>query len=121
MFGHKRAITMRMASAARAEISVTRPSERRRAERKLVVIGGTVQRGESKHPCLIRDVSESGLFLYSTFVPTLGEAIQVSLGFVVFQGCVVRVETKDFGAATGVGIRFTPLQSASTVEVQKQA
>ncbi len=92
-----------------------RPSERRRAERKLIVLGGTVQQGETRHPCLIRDVSETGLFLYSDFVPAVGEALQVSFGGGVLQGCVVRVEVKNF-AATGIGVSVTPVRQVNTVD-----
>lgn len=96
-----------------------RPSERRRAERKLIVLGGTVLQGETTHPCLIRDVSETGLFLYSNFAPPVGETIQVSFSGVVFQGCVVRVEEKG-PAATGIGVRFMPLRADGIVELRKQ-
>lgn len=97
---------------------MTRPSERRRAQRKLMVCGGTVEQGETRYACLIRDVSESGLFFYAPFAPPLGEAIQVSFCGVVCHGCVVRVEEKGFGAATGVGIRFTRLRASGATEFQ---
>jgi len=100
---------------------MTRPFERRRAERKLIVCGGTVQQGETSHACLIRDVSANGLFLYSGVVPAVGETIRVSFGDVVFEGLVVRVETKGFGAATGIGIMFTRVGVAGTMDVPKQA
>ena len=92
---------------------MTRPFERRRAERKLMVLGGTVQQGETRYPCLIKDLSETGLFLYSNFVPQLGEAIQISFAGVAFHGSVVRVEANG-AAATGIGIRFTPQRPVST-------
>lgn len=73
---------------------------------------GSVQRtggGETSHVAFTRDVSSSGLFFYSDFMPALGQDLTLTFvtpngGCLMFQGTVVRVEQQSPGAAAGIAL-----------------
>ena len=82
--------------------------------RKVNVCGEIVVPGGAKHLALIRDVSASGIFLYSNFDAQLGADLTVAFtmpgaeGYVevLCQGRVIRREEYPAGAATGIAARL---------------
>lgn len=68
------------------------------------------------HVAVVRDLSQTGLFLYSDFKPPVGAQLRITLkpSFVghsddsfYCEGTVVRVEQARPSAAFGIGIRLT--------------
>ena len=64
---------------------------------------------------LLRDISSTGVFLYSDFTPQVDDILEFSFRLpnesqprigITCMGCVVRVEDKGTGAAIGIGIRL---------------
>lgn len=66
------------------------------------------------HRALIRDISTSGAFLYSSFTPEMHSEISLDFLFPVVErrmrvtcsGAVVRVEESMNGGATGIAVKF---------------
>jgi hypothetical protein len=89
--------------------------ERRRSHRHLVTSSSTVRCADSDHIGFIRDISRHGLFVYSDFVPAIGEVIQVAIGedakiplrLLRFTGVVVRVDAPSIGTPIGIGLRIS--------------
>ncbi len=101
-------------AAASLSFSAWGWSQGQRASRRtLVVAPCVIFFGNQRHVGLIRDISSTGLFAYSDFTPSLGEALRVLLTertelgtkTVTCHGIVVRVESKGIGAATGIALR----------------
>src|ERR1700761_7134808 len=78
------------------------PANKRLSARKLVVAPCLVYFRDRRHVGLIRDISSSGLFVYSDFEPVLGETLRIVItqrddfasATVACQGEVVRVESR---------------------------
>lgn len=66
------------------------------------------------HRALIRDISTSGAFLYSSFTPEIHSEVTLDFLFPVVErrmrvacsGTIVRVEKSMNGGATGIAIKF---------------
>ena len=67
------------------------------------------------HVAVVRDISETGLFLYSDFNPALGTALRITVKPSFFgsssasfycEGVVVRVEQQRPTAAPGIALRL---------------
>ncbi len=89
--------------------------EQRRARRRSINMGGTIQAGETSSLAWIKDISESGICLYTKHHPAVGESIQVKLPSQkvgaglreVYDGTVIRVQESGAGAAFGVAISLS--------------
>ena len=88
--------------------------KQRAASRTLVVLSATVHFQGKGHVGLIRDISRDGLFVYSDFMPKLGDSIRVEIkdrgngtSRVLCCGAVVRVESKAAGSAIGIAVQIT--------------
>jgi len=88
--------------------------KQRAATRTLVVLSATVHFQGKNHVGLIRDISRDGLFVYSDFVPKVGDSLRVEIkdknksdDRVLCSGTVVRVESKNSGAAVGIALKIT--------------
>ena len=95
----------------------SKEAEQRTSMRRKVNVCGEIAcplAGDAKHLALIRDVSATGIFLYSNFDPPLGTDLTVAFtmpgaeGYVevICQGRVIRREEYPAGAATGIAARL---------------
>jgi hypothetical protein len=89
--------------------------EQREADRNFVIAPAAIDIAGESHVGLVRDVSSSGMFLYSDFIPACGATIQLkmqlrgeSLKPELFdcQGTVVRVQGANSGAAVGIAVKL---------------
>lgn len=89
--------------------------DRRRSPRRLLMSSGTIRWAGKRHLGLVRDLSHGGIYIYSHFVPSVGDQIEVSLvgesSTSVVRGTVLRVLSPAPGAATGVAVRIDPQES----------
>jgi len=88
--------------------------KQRAASRTLVVLSATVHFQGKSHVGLIRDISRDGLFVYSDFLPKVGDIVRVEIkdkrnasDRVLCSGTVVRVESKAVGSAIGIALKIT--------------
>jgi hypothetical protein len=93
--------------------------EQREADRNFVIAPASIDVAGESHVGLVRDVSSSGMFVYSDFIPNCGATIQLrmqlrgeSLKLESFdcKGTVVRVQGADSGAAVGIAVKLHDFQ-----------
>lgn len=89
--------------------------EQRSGERQLTTMPATVFFHERRHVGLVRDLSESGLFVYSDFEPKQNDPLFLILKVTQADGSttnlecngqVVRVEAGIAGAAVGIAVKL---------------
>jgi hypothetical protein len=89
--------------------------EQRSGYRQLTTMPATVFFHERRHVGLVRDLSESGLFVYSDFEPTQNDRLFLILKVTQADGSstnlecsgqVVRVESGIAGAAVGIAVKL---------------
>jgi PilZ domain len=89
--------------------------EQRQADRNFVIAPAAIDIGGESHVGLVRDVSSSGMFVYSDFIPDCGTTIQLKMQLRVdplraelfdCEGTVVRVQGADPGAAVGIAVKL---------------
>ena len=103
-----------MAAAVAAHMDVNQhlvgAQESRRAKRYLVLASSTVTWAGSTHIAMIRDISQTGVFVYSNFEPSIGDQLDLvtgsGQGSYQITGMVVRVEAHTMGAAVGFAIKI---------------
>lgn len=102
-------------TALRHAVMLGTHGEQRRALRVLTTAPAVVLRNGERHIGLVRDMSATGLFVYSDFTPAPGTELKLTIRLsqdknktAVFlcQGSVVRVEDSDNGAAVGIALKF---------------
>lgn len=89
--------------------------EQRRTPRRTVHVGGTISAGEVTRVAWIKDISESGICLFTQHRPAVGESVRVTLHAnklpskfrSAYEGTVIRVQSCGPGAAVGVAIMFS--------------
>ncbi len=90
-------------------------AEQRRSVRIFITAPVVIDTGRIRHVGLVRDLSGSGIFIFSDFEPKTGTLLNLSLTLptetsdkvtMVYQGKVVRVEAGTSGAATGIAVEF---------------
>jgi len=93
--------------------------DQRRATRYLITASADIKHDSGKHVGLVRDLSATGLFVYSNFKPSCGDELQLQIGLwnltaekiaVTCRGKVVRVEQPASGAAIGIAISISSYQ-----------
>jgi len=97
---------------------------RREKSRTLLILPVSVRLGYCEHVGILRDVSASGIFLYSNFKPPIGAEIELNVTLpapaypqrVTYRGIVVRVTTGVTGAAVGVGLSLIGTRPASALQ-----
>jgi hypothetical protein len=96
--------------------------EQRRGIRLLTTAPAVMHFDDERHVGLVRDLSSTGLFVYSDFNPTLGAELKITIRLstdknksAVFlcSGKVVRVEDSNNGSAVGIGVSFENEQSVA--------
>jgi PilZ domain len=85
--------------------------ERRAAERHILVSSATVYRAGERHLGVVRDLSQDGLFVFSHFLPDIGECVRVEVDRsphdrIAFTGSVIRIEVEAACGTTGIAITF---------------
>lgn len=89
--------------------------EQRSGERQLTTMPATIFASERRHIGLVRDLSESGLFVYSNFEPKQTDRLFLTLKVtqpdgstmnLECSGHVVRVESAIAGAAVGIAVKL---------------
>jgi len=121
-----------MTGPNRAEIIMGRGMvEQRSSVRTPVCLSGTISwRGQGEKVALVRDVSDSGAFLYSNFSdnappPDLGQELTLSFSMVkndrrvemLCRGRVVRLVDFPTGAATGIALQLNRCEAMPRMEV----
>jgi len=97
---------------------------RREKLRTLLILPVTIGLGYTKHMALIRDISASGMFLYSDFRPPIGAEIELNVTppapakacRVTYRAIVVRLTTGVTGAAVGIGLSLIGTQPATALQ-----
>jgi hypothetical protein len=88
---------------------------RREHSRTLLILPVSIAIGYSKHLAIIRDISPTGMFLYSDFRPPLGAEIELKVTppapsyphRLTYLAVVVRLTSGVPGAAVGIGLSLT--------------
>ena len=89
--------------------------EQRRALRLLTTAPAIIFLEDERHIGLVRDLSSTGLFVYSDFSPTPGTELKMTIRIsreknkstlFLCTGKVVRIENSHNGAAVGIGLKF---------------
>ena len=105
-------------SSPRAEAIMRRAlAEQRVSARVPVCVSASVScggQGDRENLALVRDVSNTGIFFYSNFSPSVGSTVALNYTRrhegkrveVQCEGVVVRLVKFPSGAATGVGVRL---------------
>lgn len=87
--------------------------EQRLSDRNLVIAPAAIDVEGTSHVALVRDVSNSGIFVYSDFEPTCGAVIELTMQQktesserqnVALKGRVVRVEAGNSLSAVGIAV-----------------
>ena len=86
--------------------------EQRQAKRRFVHLGGTLIAGEENVVAWIKDISDSGICLFTKKSPSVGQNVQIRLNPTkqaaglqdFYEGTVIRVQASAVGAAYGVAI-----------------
>jgi len=108
--------------ALRHAVMLGTHGEQRRALRLLTTAPAVIHMANERHVGLVRDLSATGLFVYSDFTPPIGAELQLTIrlsqddkktSLFVCKGNVVRVEDSRNGAAVGIAIRFEEGQIVS--------
>lgn len=101
--------------ALRHAVMLGTHGEQRSATRLLTTAPAVIYLDGQRHVGLVRDLSDSGLFVYSDFAPADGAQLKITvqLGHTktktfafVCAGRVVRTEQAHTGAATGIAVEF---------------
>lgn len=96
---------------------------RRENSRTLLILPVAIGLGYGEHPGIIRDISASGMFLFSNFRSPIGAEI-VTLTLppstepqrVTYCGRVVRLTTGVTGAAVGIGLSLSGTSPAAALQ-----
>lgn len=101
--------------ALRHAVMIGTHGEQRRALRLLTTAPAVVYMNGERHIGLVRDLSATGLFVYSDFAPPTGTELNLTIqlsrdeektSLFVCKGKVVRVEDSRNGAAVGIAVKF---------------
>jgi len=110
--------------ALRHAVMLGTHGEQRRALRLLTTAPAVIHMSKERHVGLVRDLSATGLFVYSDFTPAIGAELKLTIrlsqdekktSLFICRGSVVRVEDSRNGAAVGIAIRFEEGQVVSDV------
>lgn len=101
--------------ALRHAVMLGTHGEQRRALRLLTTAPAVIYMDGERHVGLVRDLSASGLFVYSDFTPAIDTELQLTIrlssddkktSLFICKGTVVRVEDSNKGAAVGIALQF---------------
>jgi hypothetical protein len=118
--------TARLAdSSMNGETIMLHPRRNRREKsRTLLILPVSIGLAYGEHPAVIRDISASGMFLFSTFTPPIGAEIELKMTPPTAPKCyrgtycaiVVRVTSGVTGAAVGIGLSLVGTQPANALQ-----
>lgn len=102
---------------------------RREKSRTLLILPVSIGVGYAQHQGIIRDVSASGMFLYSNFAPPVGAEIELTLlpstptkrPCVAYRAIVVRLTSGVAGAAVGMGLTLNGTRPVTALQSMKAA
>ena len=96
---------------------------RREKSRSLLILPVSVRLGYGEHVGIIRDISASGMFLYSDFSPPIGAEIELRMTppagkslRCTYRAIVVRVTSGVTGAAVGMGLSLMGTRPATALQ-----
>ena len=97
---------------------------RRGNTRTLLILPVSVSLGYAQRPGVIRDISPTGMFLYSDFRPPLGAEIELKLTtpepsyprHLTYRATVVRLTSGVAGAAVGIGLTLNGTRPATALQ-----
>ena len=97
---------------------------RRGKSRTLLILPVSIRVGYGQRQGIIRDVSASGMFLYSDLMPPIGAEIELKLippaatksPRLTYRAVVVRLTTGVTGAAVGMGLTLIGTRPANALQ-----
>lgn len=94
---------------------------RREKSRTLLILPVSIALESGEHQAVIRDISASGMFLYSNFTPPIGAEIELKVTppkhhRVTYRAIVVRVTSGVTGAAVGIGLSLIGTHPATALQ-----
>jgi hypothetical protein len=101
--------------ALRHAVMLGTHGEQRRALRLLTTAPAIIFVDDERHIGLVRDLSTTGLFVYSDFSPATGTELKMTIrlardknksALFLCTGIVVRIEDSHNGAAVGIAVKF---------------
>jgi Tfp pilus assembly protein PilZ len=103
---------------------------RRGTTRKLLILPVSIGFARAEHAGVIRDISATGLFLFSNFAAIVGEEIELRLTLsapasppqhVTYRARVARITPGVPGAAVGIGLTLKGTRPATALQSLKAA
>ena len=97
---------------------------RRDKSRTLLILPVSIGVGYTRRVGIIRDISPSGMFLYSDFAPPIGAEIELKLvphtsaecPHLIYRAIVVRLTSGVTGAAVGMGLSVIGVRAATALQ-----
>lgn len=97
---------------------------RREQSRTLLILPVSIAIGHSQHLAIIRDISPTGMFLYSDFRPPLGAEIELQVTppapnyphRLTYRATVIRLTSGVAGAAVGIGLSLTGTRPGTALQ-----
>ncbi|ABF43107.1 type IV pilus assembly PilZ [Candidatus Koribacter versatilis Ellin345] len=95
-------------------MGVTTPDQRR-SPRRSVHASGTICAGGVTHVAWIKDITDSGIFVFTKYRPKVGETVKVTLDarklppdfHSIYEGSVIRIQNCGPGSAVGIAVLFS--------------
>jgi PilZ domain-containing protein len=97
---------------------------RREKSRTLLILPVSLRLGYGEHQAIIRDISATGMFLYSDFAPPVGAEIELKVTLppsakrprLTYRAMVVRLTTGVTGAAVGIGLTLVGIPPGTALQ-----
>ena len=119
----ERAATPGMAKVDGEQVMLNPRCNRRGNSRTLLILPVSIGLGYSRHQGVIRDISASGIFLYSDFTAPIGAEIELKVTPptpgarpVTYRAIVVRLTAGVSGAAVGIGLALTGTRPSTVLQ-----
>ncbi len=89
--------------------------DQRRSPRQSVHASGTISAGGSTYVAWIKDITDSGVFVFTKYRPAIGESVRVTLDArklppsfqSMYEGSVIRIQNCGPGSAVGFAVLFS--------------
>ncbi len=118
-----RAATLAVAKVDGEQIMLNARCNRRGNSRTLLILPVSIGLGYTRHQGVIRDISASGMFLYSNFTAPIGAEIELKLTppspgalKATYRAIVARVTCGVSGAAVGLGLTLIGTRAGTALQ-----
>ena len=93
--------------------------DQRRSPRRSVHASGTISAGGNTYVAWVKDITDSGVFVFTKYRPTVGETVHIKFDArklpanfrSQYDGSVVRIQNCGPGAAVGVAVLFSVMSA----------